>query len=124
MLNLTDLIKSESVTIRGKAYQFYEIGAHDWLNYCHADEPSKTSSTKELAMLNNEYSAKVAACALKQGVDQPLDEIVKELQSLPGSLLDEFYNAAAKVNGLPTLDDLVKEDSEKKTSPVKDSPES
>ena len=112
-----DLIKTQTATIRGREFTFYEIGSNDWIDHVVQDVPEGEQTTKQLIKGNRDFGVRCIACALAPGVDTPIPELITEISNLPDALIDELF---AEMDSVNQIVDKVKK--EGKGSPVDDSP--
>jgi len=99
-LMFTDLIKSETRTVRGRDFTFYEISALDWVEHLVAEESSGGEGVKELASRNRDFSVRVIATSLAPGVEQSVKELIEEMVPLSNELIGELFDGADSVNGI------------------------
>jgi len=102
-LMFEDLIKSETVSIRGREFTFYEISAWDWVNHLVADEaPDDDSSPRAVSARNLDFSKRVIAASLRPGVNRTVPELLNDMTGVPNCMIDEMFAVADRLNGITT----------------------
>jgi len=96
----SELLNSESHSIRGKTFTFHEISSLDWINHLVMEEEPDDQSHKALAVRNRAFLVRVIAASLAPGVGSTVPELVAEMEPLSESLISELFAAADQVNGI------------------------
>lgn len=94
----SELIKTQTATVRGKEFVFHEIGALDWIEYIVNDRAAELTDKKDIYRENQHFGIRCIACSIAPGKPDEIKQYIADLEPLSRELIDDLFTVVDELN--------------------------